>query len=339
MSSQIVTVGAAVFGSALSVASAVYVARATRKSSRDLEILKSKLAGESADAQNRREYEYAARKRLYAECEPLIMKMVESCDTAASRILDLADGRRWSELSASRDIDSFWMLTKSSEVISFARAFLEPLALYTLLSEKVTLVDLTFDARVSEIYTLARAAYGVHLDDYKISEMTPALPYDPVVPGWRQKRAKEPAKYWWQGLTRGRLDPAIEVCVNRDEGRLTTVAEFEERYLELFRSPGESKNKSLGLFCNPLYNFTPEDRPVYWRMLMCQLLIYRRISLRGRLAPHLATHQNFDFDGRDVDSLQRSNSITDKLLDSSFDVALRYTNRIWSDAARDAATG
>jgi hypothetical protein len=218
------------------------------------------------------------------------------------------------------------MLSNSSEVISIARALLEPLAIYALLSEKITLVDLTFDERVNEVYILAEAAYQVHLNDYKIAAIPPILTYDPVVPCWREKRAKEPAIYWWQGLTRGRLDPAIEICIHRDAGRLTTFNEFENRYLELFELPQDSRSKSLGLFCNPLYNFRPEDRPVFWRMLMCQLLIYRRLSLRSRLSADIKASQRFGFDRQDIDALQRAGKIRDDLLESSLDAALQYAS-------------
>ncbi|GIG62575.1 hypothetical protein Lfu02_69470 [Longispora fulva] len=326
---DVLTAGTATLSALLALVSAGYVSRATRRTSRELEVLKVSLARESAEEQSRREYEYAARKRIYDEAEPLIIKLADSCDFAASRIIDLADGRRWPELRATRDINAFWMLSRSSEVISLARALLEPLALHTLLTEKLTLVDLSYDQRVSEIYTLARAAYQVHLDDYVIAAIDPALRYDPVVPGWRQKRAADPATYWWQGLTRGRLDPAIELCIHRDAGRLTTREEFESRYLELYASPGDSRVKSLGLFCNPLYNFRPQDRPTYWRMLMCQLLIYRRISLRSRLPANVPTSSQFDFDRRDVDALQRFGGVGDALLDVSLTAALRYVGESW----------
>lgn len=325
---QLPSIGTAVLAAILAFASAVYVARSTRRTNEQIEVLKSNLALESAEAQSRREYEFAARKRIYDECEPIVLKLATSCDMAADRIIDLADPRRWTELRATRDINSYWMLSRSSEVIASARALLEPLAYYTLLTEKVTLVDLNFDLRLAEIYRLSSAAYRVHLNDYKIAALPPKLLYDPVVPGWREKRAREPATYWWQGLTRGRLDPAIELCIHRDAIRLTTLSEFEDCYLELFDSPEDSRAKSLGLFCNPLYGFTPADRPVYWRMLMCQLLIYRRISRRSRLPTEAATLPTFDFDRRDIAALQRPGKIADTLLDQSLDVALQYTSDI-----------
>jgi hypothetical protein len=220
------------------------------------------------------------------------------------------------------------MLSKSSGTISLAHALLEPLGALTLLKETVTLIDLGFDQRLHEIYQLAQAAYQVHMDDYSIANLAPPLAYDPVVPGWREKRLADPATYWWQGLTRGRLDPAIELCIHRDAGRITTVGEFEQRYREIFDQPEDGRAKSLGLFCNPLYNFTTEDRPVYWRMLMCQLLIYRRISQRSRLPVEVETSSHFDFDRQDVERLRRENTIDDGFFDSSIKAALQYTNSI-----------
>lgn len=328
---QLPAIGAATLAAIVSLTSTLYVTRATRRTNAQIEVLKSNLARDSADEQSRREYEYAARKRIYEQCEPLILKLAISCEMAADRITELADPRRWTELRATRDINSYWMLSRSSEVIASARALLEPLAYYTLLSEKVTLVDLNFDRRIGEIYKLSNAAYRVHLNDYKLAAMSPALPYDPIVEEWREKRSREPAAYWWQGLTRGRLDPAIELCIHREAGRITTLSEFETRYLELYDSPESNRTKSLGIFCNPLYNFTPADRPVYLRMLMCQLLIYRRISERSRLPAEVVMSTRFNFDRRDITKLQRSGKIADTLLDHSFDVALRYTSNLLAD--------
>ncbi len=317
----------AVLVAVLSLVSATYAARATRRTGREVELLRARLASDLAEQQSRREYESAARRRMYDEAEPLILKLAMSCDFAAERILELADHRRWPEFQAVRD-SSFWMLSRSSQVIATARALLEPLAVFTLLTEKLTLVDTSLDPRISEIYTLARAAYSVHLDDYQIAAIPPALTYEPVVPGWRDKRAKNPATYWWQAMTRGRLDPAIELCIHRDAGRLTTVGEFEAHYLEIYETPQDSRAKSLGLFCNPLYNFRPQDRPVYWRMLMCLLLIYRRVSLRARLSVDVATSTRFDFDKGDIDALQRPGAIPDTLIDTSPAAALNYSKEL-----------
>lgn len=328
MSGQVIAAIVTAAAALLAAAAAIYTSRVTMKAAKELEFVKSKLERESADEKTRRAYEYDAKRRIYAECEPLVLKLAQSCDYTADRILSLTDTRRWSELRAIRDTKSFWMLSKSSEIISMAHALLEPLALYTLLSEKTTLVDLSFDARLDEIYRLAQAAYRVHQDDYVIAAIEPALAYDPVVPGWREKRLQNPATYWWQGMTRVRLDPAVELCVHRDASRITTITEFETRYLELYEAPDDSRSKSLGLFCNPLYNFRIEERPVYWRMLLCQLLIYRRIATRSRISSGLDTSSHFAFDLQDIDALQRSGAVKEEILGASINAALAYTNKL-----------
>lgn len=155
----------AVVAAVLSLASAAYVARATRRTGKDIELIRAELASDMAEQQSRRDYELAARRRIYDEAEPLILKLAASCDFAAERIVELADPRRWPQFDAVRD-SSFWMLSRSSQVIATARALLEPLAVYTLLSEQLTLVDTSLDSRICEIYTLAPAAYGLRLEPW-----------------------------------------------------------------------------------------------------------------------------------------------------------------------------
>jgi hypothetical protein len=111
---QILTAGTASLSALLAMASAVYLSRTTRRTSHEVEVLRASLARESAEEQSRREYRHAARKRIYDEAEPLILKLAASCDFAAARIIDLVDARRWPQMQATRDIDAFWMLSKSS---------------------------------------------------------------------------------------------------------------------------------------------------------------------------------------------------------------------------------
>ncbi|WP_431968776.1 hypothetical protein [Nocardia sp. bgisy134] len=328
LASQLTTAVPALAAGVLALGSAVYSVRSTTRTSKDVEVLKAKLVQEAAAAEARRNLEYQARAKIYAESEPLVLKLAESADYAASRIIGLSEPRRWPALQATVDSSTSWMLSRSSEVISTVHALLEPLALLTLLREKTNFVDLAYERRLFEIYALARGAYNAHLDDYAIAEIPPAHTYDPVVPGWREKRVENPATYWWQGITRGRLDPAIEVCINREADRAATVDEFETRYIDLFNRPDDSRHKSLGLFCNPIYNFRPEDRPVFWRILLCQLLIYRRLSKRSRVSGEVAMSAGLDFDHKDIDQLRRSNAISDELFESSITAAVDYTNRI-----------
>lgn len=325
-SAEMISTGGTVAAALIALASAAYTAGKARTANRDIEILKASLLQDSARASADLAYGYDARKRIYTVCEPLMLRLAESCDSAASRIIELSDSRRWKELKSARDPDRFWMLCESSELVSIAYSLLEPLAWNALLREKLTVVDFTHDRRIYETYALAGAACGVHLHDYAIASMSPQLEYDPVVEGWRAKRRSNPAKYWWQGLTRQRLDRAVEICIHRDEGRVTYIGEFEDRYREIYDSPNDPRAKWLGLFCNPLYDFRPESRPVFWRILMCQLLLYRRLANCIRSAEESQTPRRmvFEFDPRDLAQIRGSQSIDLALLETSTKVARRY---------------
>jgi hypothetical protein len=87
--SQTVTLASAIIA-LLAVAASVYATRTTTRNSKQLEVLKVSLARESAEEQSRRAYRDEARRRIYAEAEPLVLKLAESCDYAASRIIQLA---------------------------------------------------------------------------------------------------------------------------------------------------------------------------------------------------------------------------------------------------------
>src|SRR5262249_49942718 len=87
---------------------------------------------------------------------------------------------------------------------------------------------------------------------------------------WRGKRAQEPSKYWWQGLTVERFDEAIKFFVEDRTDiwnlKIRTLDDFARKYIgAYFGSP--NVQRPLGLMANGLYSFTPRGRPVLWRVL------------------------------------------------------------------------
>jgi hypothetical protein len=325
---MITAVGAAVVA-VIALASALAVAHQNARSAREIERLKAELNRTSAIEAAERSTRDEARRRLNAEVEPLILKIANAADDASDRIIELVDRRRWQEYRLARESHSAWMLSRSSRLIGTAQALLEPLALYTLLTEKITLVDQSFDPRIGEVYELMRAAYRNHSRDAELADLEPRIDYAPITPGWRELREQDPAKYWWQGLTRPHLASAIEVVIHRDANRPVTSDEFRSRYVNLYEAAElEGRGKSLGLFCNPLYGFTIDTRPVYWRLLLSQLLIYRRAAQRARLTSALPLSTQFTFAQRDLAELQRLNGVSDQALETALSVAETHIARI-----------
>ena len=99
-------------------------------------------------------------------------------------------------------------------------------------------------------------------------------------------REAETSRYWWQGLSEERWHDAVAQFTLPDEAggsRLMSGHEFRNRYRSLFAEGSDADQQALGLAANPLFRFTAFDRPVYWRLLVCQSLLFHAL-LRTRSA-------------------------------------------------------
>jgi hypothetical protein len=74
------------------------------------------------------------------------------------------------------------------------------------------------------------------------------------------------------------------LLLHDDNGtRVATFGEFEERYRNAAREGGDAE-KALGVFANPLFDFTSRDRPVYLRVLAIQAVLLRAMYRTGTRA-------------------------------------------------------
>jgi hypothetical protein len=251
---------------------------------RELEEFKTEMQAISANRTALLGYQYEARKRLYAECEPLFFQMSESSQEALEAIARLSRENIWTKLlptlQNTEDAGKPWMINKSSDLISIMYSFYRPLVIYCLLREKMTIVDYSLDSAVSYRYDLARILFTSLYDDEEIAKIEPIIPYYPIVDNWRKKRIENPAMHWWQGVTRGRLDRILQMLIVADENgkRPITFGEFEDLYLHTLESGSSENQKTLGVAANALYGFTPDSRPVFWRILMIQAHVHLALS-------------------------------------------------------------
>ncbi|MFL6843724.1 MAG: hypothetical protein ACJ8ER_02450 [Allosphingosinicella sp.] len=228
-------------------------------------------------------YQFEARKRLYTECEPLLFQLSEACEQALRRC-ELLGTRKACERLSVQDTNPYglhgFMLSRQTELIASAYELLHPLALFCLLREKMTRVDCSLDPVVSFQYRLVRHLYASFHDDEEIAAQHPQFDYEPRAEKWVSRRNELPQKYWWQGVTPGRLDRAVRMLtlVERDSRRVMTFGEFEDLYMSVYKSNDVARQKTLGVFANPLYGFTPDERPVFWRLLLVQAHIHQALT-------------------------------------------------------------
>ena len=117
--------------------------------------------------------------------------------------------------------------------------------------------------------------------DKEIAQLDPPLEYSPGG-DWRRLRLVEPRSHWWQGLSRGRLDNAIDTLIvdgANDRARLASYGEFEHQFNRAFAA-GDESEQLLGV-ANPLFDYDPLERPVFFRLLAVQAVLYRALYRAG----------------------------------------------------------
>jgi hypothetical protein len=229
----------------------------------------AKLDQQGKERNARLDYEYEAHKRLYAECEPLLFQLADLAEHAYHRIYSLARTGRNGDLPDWLDGDGYYLRSTMYKLIC-------PLVIFRLIQQRLTFVDLTLDAHIGNQYRLLKFLYLTFTDSFEFASIKPVIDYDPDVESWKKKREEDQQKYWRQGLYLGILDNLIDaliVPIEDGKVRWKTYGEFESDFAE----EGSVIRRQFGGFADILDRFHPKTRPVLWRMLWTQALIYKQI--------------------------------------------------------------
>jgi len=244
-------------------------AELSARNQQDLEFLRSQLDQQGKERDARRDYEYDAHKRLYAECEPLLFQLAELSEHAYHRIYSLARTARRGDLPDWLDGDGYYLRSTMYKLIC-------PLVIFRLIQQRLTFVDLTLDAHIANQYRLLKFLYLTFTDSFDFASIDPVIDYDPDVEGWKKKREDDQQKYWRQGLYLGILDNLIDaliVPIEDGKVRWKTYGEFESEFAE----KGSVIRTQFAGLADILDRFHPKTRPVLWRMLWTQTLIHKQI--------------------------------------------------------------
>jgi hypothetical protein len=293
---------AALLSFLVSIVTAILSYAFNRKNQHDLERLRAELEEKRRERDALRDYEYEARKRLYHECGPLLLQLMELAETAQRRITGLARTAWHGHLGSHPDA---WLHdTTSYYSLSTVYWLLAPLAIVKLLQRRLTLIDFSLDRRIFTQYSLAKEVYDTFSGDFRLALLTPELPYDPESPGAKDKRAANPQVYWKQGIHRGLVDIAAESLVVTEPGsigRVKSFGEFEQECL----TPGTPINKTFQRLEYLIRDFHPATRPVLWRMLIVHAHLYQALLLAHgsaggltRAALHIPAKERAAYDWR-----------------------------------------
>ncbi|HYX71882.1 MAG TPA: hypothetical protein VE732_03870, partial [Nitrososphaera sp.] len=223
----------------------------------------------------------------------------EIAEEALEAITALSHPSTWTGFAITNDLSlSGWMGSDSETVIATLYSLYAPAAACKIYSSYFgrNFALLSQLARLQ--FTLLEAVHDSFINDNLIAGLDPAIEYSPRMQNWRYKRRKHPQQYWWQGLSLERLEDALKEFFQEDAtgtAQLVSREAFRNRYKELFDHGSDSAQQVIGLAANALYGFTPEARPVSWRMLIIQARLHYAL-LRTRLLTNESSFSEKDID-------------------------------------------
>ena len=285
----------------------------------------------------RTSYEYASKKRLYEECEPILFQLVEMSDNALHRIMGLArearKGRLEPNVGNMSNIDSYYLKTTVYRLIA-------PMAAFRLIQGQLTMVDLSLDPCINMQYEIAKAIYHTFSADYNIFDLAKKgdLYYEPQLKGKEytevQKqhlRQENPAKYKRQAIFVGVLEKLVDDLIIYDKqikkNRIIRYGEFEQAYFSKQTSVWKSKHELVAII-RLLLNFQPKTHPIFWRIMIIQSILY--IALKNirlhELPPYIRSFKFITPDEIKVfDWRQKPDEATDdEVLNQPFKIAEEY---------------
>jgi hypothetical protein len=298
--SAVIAAGASIAVSIASLATAIWTTFQTARAAREqaatateLEKVKSQLTDQNDASKAKRDYEYEARKRLYADLYPLAFQLQEATLKAQHRVTNLALAARRGWLDSGPD---GWLTSPDPYYItSCTHIFVAPLALEELMSRRLTLFDLTLDPDLRRQHFVVRQAFEALASDFDLA----ADPYPPISFGsGRQDYAppeiRPPAMdevtqrwAWRQGLYTGQIGQVVETLITSTEtsARLMNFAEFASALGATdLRAEGGADGRAgelkrgLQPMIELLRDFHPARRPVTWRILLTQAACYRALD-------------------------------------------------------------
>ena len=268
--------------------------RAQDEAAQQLAVLTSKLSDENDAAKARRDYEYEARKRLYADLYPLAYQLQQAALHAEHRIKNLALAASGGWLADNADN---WLMGRDTYYFTaLVYALIAPLATHALIIRKLTQLDLALDQNLNRLHVIAyRACEAMSCDFELVGTHYPPIDFGPGVKGYLppeeppKAMPPEPEQRWqWrQGLYSGLVSQAIEAVLlsHGDAARVMSYAEFAQTLngvdLRADTQPhgkAAELKKALQPLTDMLRDFHPARRPVTWRILLAQGACYRAIS-------------------------------------------------------------
>jgi hypothetical protein len=247
--------------------SAASAAEVKKQTELELAELSTKLAVGKDQASARTAYNFEARKRLYADVNPLLFRLREQCAGSVRRVRRIVR----------EDI----VVDTPRHVLTSTQRIVGPLVLSQELQRHLTAVDLRLDEAIRAQYVVSRELLWILHEGTSIAAAEPPLTYR------RDRRMEQEPR---QHLTFAQLQRIVDAMTTKDEDgtrRPLTIVELEDRQQEPAIAAVLARMQRL------FANSSPQATPVLWRLLLAQAclmevltdLVDRSAETIGRVLP------------------------------------------------------
>ena len=295
---------AAILAAAIAACVSLVSIYLTKRNDTKLEMLRNSLEIKKDEEAARRDYEFGARKRLYNKCEPLLFQLGELSESALLRIYALAKNARQGNLGPGSRL---YLSHDHYFIRSTIYRLLAPMAIFKLLQNQLTMIDLQLVPIMNIQYDLAKILYYSFSSAKELADSNPSINYDPdfikIDPAISDNDKKEklkihPEEYWLQGLKVGTLDNLMSDTFihygDTQNIRVKSFGEFETQFFDNDSWKNLFKRQILDIdnlnikdstyLFEPVFTlfannegFHPRTRPVLWRILITQVYLYQAL--------------------------------------------------------------
>ena len=229
----------------------------------ELEELKSRIDERRSAETARRDYEYEARKRLYAEIEPIRFQIFEALEEAHYRVRSLARTARSGNLGIG---PKSWVGGPGYYLRSTIYKLILPVTYFRLMQRRMTFIDLHLDTNIAMQYSLLKLYARSFTDDFIFAALEPKLQYEPNHPNCKTLREENPAVFSRQALVLGDLECIADLLAIHEDGQIRVLqfGEFEKLFTS--EEPDDNLQEIVSLFLT----FSPDRKPVLARLLLAQ---------------------------------------------------------------------
>jgi hypothetical protein len=237
---------------------------------RQLADLKARLDDGVAERKAQRDYEYDARKKLYAQIEPMLLQLGFAAENCFDRVANLAliTGKGFLDPGPAS-----WLVPNQEGhrhyLDSTLYRLLLPLGFFELVRAKATQLDFKLEPRLDALFRVMRQQYRLWAAEFAFAGAAPKLPYTPYGPDADAGITSDPKRYRRQGVALGRVDKIAAAMLVPGEGgtlRPRRLGEFETEWASEKGALVDAARAFYALF----EGFRPDLMPVFWRILCAQ---------------------------------------------------------------------